>query len=406
MRPRTEVLLALTGLGLAAAIASSLGRARRDFDSSDTRLSTYLAGPNGARGLVEALERFQVESLRWRRRLRELDSRSPSTGREAFVLLEPTYRLGPFEIRTLVEWHAGPTGGDLVLAGPRAREIMRCFGWSTEPASSGPVPIELPRGAGDAPEGTMASHFLVPTEEREVVEPGLAETTDPRLCTVPELARVDTLLLAADSRPVALRLDHADLDRSVVLVSEADLFRNRALRRTEAGPLVLGLFVGRYQRVTFDESHHGFSSGGSLAGAALAWSRRSPWGWALWQLAIVGLLALLFGAVRFGPVRPGLERRRRSPLEHVRALASALAAARGHDTAITAIVRGLRRRLQPSRPVREDPRPWLRELESRAPDPGTRAAAARLLTLTTPGQSSAAVLQASHAVEDLWQKAH
>src|SRR2546430_8442715 len=51
----------------------------------------------------------------------------------------------------------------------------------------------------------------------------------------------------------------------------------------------------------------------SLAALVLAWSLRSPWGWAAWQLTAVGLLALGFGAVRFGPPRAGLERRRRSP---------------------------------------------------------------------------------------------
>src|SRR5439155_27282967 len=159
-------------------------------------------------------------------------------------------------------------------------------------------------------------------------------------CRVPPLRGVDTLLATSLGEPVALRLRREDLDRAVWLVADADLFRNRALRETDAGPLVLGWVVGSDDRVLFDEYHHGFASSGSLAVLVLAWSLRSPWGWAAWQLAAVGLLALGFGAVRFGPPRAGLEPRRRSPLEHVRALATALAAAGGHDVAVAALVPG------------------------------------------------------------------
>ena len=120
--------------------------------------------------------------------------------------------------------------------------------------------------------------------------------------------------------------------------------------------------AGKYDQVLFEEYHHGFGAAGSLAGAVLAWSKSSPWGWLVWQGAIVGLVALLFGAVRFGLARPAIARTRRSPLEHVRALATALAAARGHDVAIAAIVRGLRRRLlPPALRSRGDWRLWLKQ---------------------------------------------
>src|SRR2546426_3232421 len=49
-------------------------------------------------------------------------------------------------------------------------------------------------------------------------------------------------------------------------------------------------------------------------------------------------------AVRFGPARPVLERRRRSPLEHLEALAAGLEGAVGVDTSIGLTVAGLRRR--------------------------------------------------------------
>jgi hypothetical protein len=192
----------------------------------------------------------------------------------------------------------------------------------------------------------------------------------------------------------------------VILVADAELFRNRALRRSDAGPFVLRLFQGRYDRVVFEEYHHGFGAQGSLAGATLAWSRRSPWGWAVWQIVAVGLLALLFGGIRFGQPRPGIERKRRSPLEHVRALAVALSASQGHDEAIAAIVRGLRRRLLPPAlrgRAAADYRSWLAQLDRPAASPAVKASLASLSSLTRPGQAAASVLRAANAVEDLWQ---
>ena len=156
--------------------------------------------------------------------------------------------------------------------------------------------------------------------------------------------------------------------------------------------------------MVFEEYHHKFGAAGSLAGAVIAWSRNSPWGWLVWQAAVVGLVALLFGAIRFGLARPAIGRTRRSPLEHVRALATALAAAKGHDVAIGAIVRGLQRRLlPPALRTRGDWRQWLAQMGRSTRSERGRVALATLETLTRPGQPSIAVLRAANAVEDLWE---
>src|SRR5438034_6802331 len=57
-------------------------------------------------------------------------------------------------------------------------------------------------------------------------------------------------------------------------------------------------------------------------------------GWAILQLLGVALVALAVAAVRFGPARSVIERRRRSPLEHEEALAAGLEGAGGVDTAV------------------------------------------------------------------------
>src|SRR4029077_15385061 len=98
-------------------------------------------------------------------------------------------------------------------------------------------------------------------------------------------------------------------------------------------------------RVTWDEYHQGFGRSGSLEGAVLDWLGRTPAGRGVGELGAVGLVALAARAVRFGPARSVIDRRRRSPLEHVEALAVSLQGAGGVDTAVGLIVAGLRRRL-------------------------------------------------------------
>jgi hypothetical protein len=113
--------------------------------------------------------------------------------------------------------------------------------------------------------------------------------------------------------------------------------------------------------------------------------------------------------VRFGPVRPSSERRRRSPLEHVRALATVLAAAKGHDVAVQLMVQGLRRRLSRSPHagaapgLRADAGVWLGDLSRRIRSSRAREAVTSLAALTHRPQSGEGVLRAANAVEDVWE---
>jgi hypothetical protein len=400
MRPRDEVLLAVVTLAVLGGIAGWLGRTRRTAVSQDTRPSTFLAGPGGARALLESLQRLGISVRRFRLRPRELPSLQDSI-RQALVVLDPSYDFSPPELSAVLAF--GRTA-DLILAGENANNLMRCFGYQVRRRMIDSVQVSPPRQAlGPASPWVRAA--LRPTNRATVVDSSRAMDVAYTTCTVPAMKRIDTLLVSATRQPAVLRLHRADVDQRVILVADADLFTNRALRRDdEAGPFVLLLVRGEYDRVVFEEYHHGFGAAGSLAGAVLAWSRKSPWGWAVWQAAAVGLLALLFGAIRFGLPRPAISRTRRSPLEHVRALATALASAKGHDVAIAAIVRGLRRRLlPPALRARGNWRHWLARLGESTRSARAREALTKLESLTRPGQPSTAVLRAAHAVEDLWE---
>jgi hypothetical protein len=400
MRPRTEAGLAVSGLTVLALIVGVLGRSRERLTPEDDRPSTFLAGPWGSRALLDALPRLGIAVRRFRRRPREL-VQLPSVARQALVVIGPSYPFSPPERTLLLGFNRR---ADLVLAGKSAERLMRCFGYRVERKVTDSLRA-APPGAAAGPHAPWVHARLVRTGDAVYVDSSRAFDVARVTCRVPPIQSVDTLLVATGRRVVALRLHRDDFDHQVVLVADEELFRNRTLRSSDAGPFALGLFAGRYDRVVFEEYHHGFGASGSLAGATIAWSVRSPFGWTVWQAAAVGLLALLFGLIRFGPVHPAIRRTRRSPLEHVRALATALAAARGHDVAIGAIVRGLRRRLlPPGLRTRGDWRLWLQQLDRSSVTPRAREALAELDSLTRPGQPSSGVLRAANAVEDVWEE--
>ena len=387
MRPRAELALALVALLALGMGAALLGSRKRPAESSDFRRSTFITSPDGAKALAEALARLGVKVSRMRHRL---DSSATTASDDGTLLafLSPSEPLNGFEARQLAA--RVRRGGDLLLAGPSAGVAMSCYGF---------YPRRLPDSVAAGP--LWASEVLLPLPDSAAADSaGIRRAAD---CTV-AVIRSETLLAAGDGRAVALRLTAAS-GAVVTLVADGALFGNRALRETKAGEFALGLVAGRYPRVLFDEYHHGFGPSGSLAGAVWTWSLRSPWGWAAWQLLLAGLVALAASAIRFGPARRVIERRRRSPLEHVRALANALAAARGHDVAIVTQVQGLRRRLaRGGAPQRGPVAGWLDDLAANVRTPRARSAVATLRSLTSSPQPAGAVLLAADAVEDVWEE--
>ena len=417
MRPRTEAAIGAAVLLVLGAGAALLGSREGRTTDDDARASTYLAGPQGARGYAEALERLGVRVERSRARTRETVSaiRSDSTGgRRILAIIGPSMGLDPDEAVQLAGL-ALDGGADLLVAGGGARALAECFGFRVVPVFP-TVPVSIPGaalpGEGEATARVRSELEPLPrtglgdgdsdaNKEEPARRSAFDDGTGSGECRAPLPDRVDTLFRTpAGLAAVRLTLDSA----SVTLLADHALLTNRTLRTTNAGPVALSLVAGRNDVVVFDEFHHGFRAGGSLMAALFAWSTRSPWGWALWQLVVVAVLALLAGAIRFGPARAVVPRRRRSPLEHVRALATALSAARGHDVAVGLIVLGLRRRLaRPGESIRGDPRAWLDGLTAHVRTPASRTAVATLRSLTDRPQGAHAVRAAADAVEDVWQ---
>jgi hypothetical protein len=396
MRPRLELGIA-AGILLALGVgAVTLGSRRARNADTDQRRSTYLSTPSGTRAWAEALGRLGVRVERYRRpslSLGQLD-------REAvFAVIGPMRGLGASEGA-----HLAGLDGDLLLAGLGTESAMTCLGYRVAERRGDAAALKAPPDAEQLPM-PRARAELVRHLATTVVDSSDTYDGQRTSCTVPRPSRIDTLLRTLNDRPVALRLGYAD-GRQVTLVADDRLFRNQTLRETAAGPIVLGMVTPRYRRLVVDEFDQGFpTSSGSLAGATLQWSVRSPWGWIVWQLVAVGVIALIASGIRFGPARSAIVRRRRSPLEHVRALATALAAARGHETAVRLMVQGLRRRLsRAGRAVPADLERWLAGLAPSLRSERGRQALATLTAIHHGPPSSEGVLEAANAVETLWDE--
>jgi hypothetical protein len=398
MRPRTELGLAAGLLLVLGVIVLAVGNSRARPAPSESSRSTYLTGPGGASAFAEAATRLGVAVGRFRRPLATLDAPDTSRRVEVLAVLGPAMPLSAVEARQLLDLPV-----DLLLAGNNSANAIRCLGYHVSVRKwTDPAATRAPAGVEHLPAPRVWA-VLVPHPARQIVD-STGDDGRKVTCDVPVPTRVDTLLLTVSERLVAVRLTYRD-HRVVTLVADDRLFRNRTLRRTSAGELVLGLVAPRYRRVVVDEFHHGYQSAGSLTGAALGWSTRSPWGWIVWQLAAVGVVALLASGLRFGPVRSAIQRRRRSPMEHVRALATALAAARGHDVAVRLMIQGLRRRLSRSgRPSPADLDTWLQGLGPSVRTARGREALDSLTAMTRRPPGADSVLLAANAVENLWEE--
>ena len=419
MSYRTEIGLALF-LAVVIALAIALGQRAPKPAPEDEPPSTLLTGPGGSKAAYEVLARLGIAEERRRRPLFDLatQARRPAV----LVVVAPRAALEEAELDQVVDFVRG--GGEVVAAS-RGGGIPLCFGWDASPnvvhfeAESLRV---LPPRPGlvlppvlttlrPARDSGAAADSAAPTPPRRTPIERLRRLRKETRCSTLTRAATDTLLVTRDGRPVIVRLRYPGGGR-LTLVAEKGYFRNRAWRESDVPVVLVPLLTPAPQhrgRVTWDEYHHGNGEEVSLTAAVFQWLGGTPLGWALLQLAAVALIALATLAVRFGPAQAVIERRRRSPLEHLEALAAGLESAvdGGADTAVALTVGGLRRRLSRAGFVpRGELGPWLATLELALPTARGRRAVRRLQEVITQPGGAERVLVAAQAVEDVWQDLH
>jgi hypothetical protein len=392
--PRRAELVLVAGLVGALGLAVWAGRhAAAHGPDNDLRASSFGAGPEGSRGPFDVLARLGWMVERRRRPLLELDGEPQPA---VLLLLAPVIPLLPAELVQAARFIR--KGGAVVAAG-EAGGLAECAQWTPLHgpgllAEADTIEVRAPRASLRLP---RVSDVLERTAEGRNASSA---------CRSLAPAREDTLLATPDGRPVAVKLWFPS-GGSLTLWADATYFRNRTCRTGDVPYFVAPLMVPPRGTgpIAWDEYHQGFGAEASVTTATWAWLATSPGGWALLQLTGVALLALAGAAVRFGPAQTVVERRRRSPLEHVEALAAGLEGASGTDVAVRLAVGGLRRRLaRAGTSMTSGDAEWLAALERAAPTAGGRDAVRRLaLSVREPGGHER-VLVAAQAVEDVWEE--
>lgn len=409
-------------IGFALLLAGSIGVAlwaasrKPTTPDFDFRSSTFLSGPNGSKGLHDILRQLGRPSERRRTSLENLATERAHRP-AILVLLNPMFRLDDDEVEQVVRY---VRAGGAVLATGAGSGVTRCTGWRMqglggERADS--MAVRWPDPAVRLPHTSRVLTLRKPEDEGptrlEALRKGDDEDAQPGICNTLVPFAIDTIVAALNNRPVILRLRYRG-GGTITLAADAGWFTNRVWRDSDVPIVALPLLTPRRERpgrVVWDEYHQGFgeNDGPSLVGRTWSWLRSSPAGWAILQLIAVALVWLAMTAVRFGPAREVVERRRRSSLEHLEALGAGLESAADADTAVRRLALGLRRRLSRAGHVgNDDVGPWLEGLELAMRGPQGRAAVRRLhylLTVRDRGaDSSVRVLQAAQAVEDVWEE--
>jgi len=390
---RHRELVLVAGFGAAIVGAALLGRAAAPAaELEDPRPSTFLWGPRGASALAETMEALGVTVERRRTPLFGLAEDLGSADDVALAIIRPEVPLSDGEDAEVTDWVR--RGGRLILVGRTGVENalgIAVVRGAVARDTGGAIPVRSPAGIDSLPPVNVVLGRARPA-------PGARAR--------PAIRRLDTLLVATNRRPVAERVMLAGGGEAIVL-ADVHWLTNRSLRETDAGALVIPwILEGGIRRIVVDEYHQGFGHRGAIFVAAWDWLRRNPAGWMMLQLTAAGLLALAVAAVRFGPALRRIERRRRSPLEHLDALAAGLERAGGGQTAVDLLARGLRRRLRRGGlgPIARGRDQWFAALANARGDPATRAAVKRLGWLVRESSSGEEhVLRTAQAVEDVWE---
>ena len=199
--------------------------------------------------------------------------------------------------------------------------------------------------------------------------------------TVVFLGVLTTDKLALRRRPAVLGLP---LGRGrVVAVGDPWIVRNQLLDEEKLVVLPERMLEwsapSTSARVVFDEYHHGMGRHANVFGAMKRALSATPVGRVALQVMLAGLVLLIALGTRPIPPRPRMRVERRSPFEHVGALARAYSQIGATRLAARRLVRGLRRRHGAGNRI-EDDAAFLRRLAIR--HPALRPNVERLVTAT------------------------
>ncbi len=336
-----------------------------DIGDGAALLSTHATDAYGARGLYRVAER-----LGWPVQRRTEWMRTKIDSNASYAILDPPLELTGGEVHNVLEAvrrGAGllvvPSDGTPMADSLHVKIVTRfgTFG-PTNDTSSDDVLLpdtarHAPSDSGGAERSDTSADDVAATMSRNYLDQNLSRTFIKPTRALP--AGSETLYSVKTRKREWPSVLGIPMQRGrVVVVADANMLRNGILRRGDAGVMAVRslewLGAPRARPLVFDEYHHGFGQHGSMWQAL----RRGMFGTAAGrittQILIAGLVLLLAASVRPIPPRNRVIVERRSPLEHVGALARAYEQIGATRVATRRLVHGLRRRHPLGRAMPDD----------------------------------------------------
>ena len=345
------------GLLLGLIILTLLCTPEIDPGEEQPRLTTFSNDMRGARGLY-----LVAEQLGWPVERRTSPMRQALDTSVIYAVLAPVTGFTASEVHNLLE--AVRHGASLLYAMPYGSSVLDDslgldFTYSSFRGYG--TPETPPPRASEHYERFAELYDGVP--QRALTLKGPAHD-DRRIFVAAEGAAGDS----ADA-PVVLGLPLGE--GWIVAVADPSLLENDFIRREEYALLPLRLLEWLSPRgrrpIVFDEYHQGFGSHPSLTRAVRTLVLETAPGRMLGVLVLALLVLLLATATRAIPPRPLRRLERRSPLEHVGALARAYEQVSATRLAVRRLVHGLRRRHATGAARSLDDEAYLRSLVTRHP---------------------------------------
>jgi hypothetical protein len=323
-------------------------------------LTTHAAADGGAMGLYLAAERlgWDVERL-------ERPMRRGADSAAVYAVLHPPEPLTSSDVSTLLGavWQ----GAGLLVVLPRNSALGDSLGVNvfrrsvkeSRVALAGPLARARPDLAAATPDDSAGADDeedpdrTMPTATR-VLEFDRSQSGITRLLTLPGIAdssKAESRNPRDTTRSATVAAAFSYGRGRVVVVSDPRILRNAVLEETYGGIVAIRLLEQAsppgLERLVFDEYHFGYGQRSTLTELmARAMFDTRP-GRLTLQLVLAALLLLLASAPRAIAPRARATIERRSPLEHVGALARAYEQIDATQTAMRRLLRGLRRRHTP-----------------------------------------------------------
>ena len=322
--------------------------------TGDERLSSHLAGAQGAKLLYATAER-----LGWRVSRREAQPMPPAaSGTTIHAVLAPPIDVTPEEAHGYLE---AVRRGDALLFVLKQRALIGrrdpdALADSLGVTHSGPATAgELDIPAADTAGCPPPSRFVPPIWQngRTLLLPLRWTRGEPRGREVFASTRFGLGDIQAPAGEVAVGFP---LGRGrVAVVSDPDLLRNDVLRRCVWGADVRAVRILEWLRaggpaprtaLVFDEYHQGYGPQRSMVGTTRRFLADHPVGRTLLQLTFAALVLLVALAPRALPPADVIRVERRDPLEQIDALAHAYEQVRATRTLAARLLHGVRSRVE------------------------------------------------------------